>query len=271
MSWEGLLKRHFRCRCQPAFHNNGYHKFTAVYDDRSNRVEERYFGADSQPVLSKAGYHIWKAGYDARDNQIEWAYFDTEGRPVVDSGSGFHRISKVRDEFGRIIEEAYFGADGKPMLDKNGYHKYISRFEAGGVLVEKSDDLGRVVSKAYFDPDWKPILNPAGYHRYMARYDARGNQIEWAYFDTKGQPVIDRDSDVHRMNKVYDELSRVVQEASFSPTVSRPTCSRRVTTSRERERRSAISMCRTAHPGFLDSDFRSLPQHGSHARWASAR
>ena len=87
--------------------------------------------------MSKAGYHVWKASYDARGNQIEWACFDTEEGPVVSRDSGLHRITKVRNDLGRLVEEAYFGVDGKPAVQKNGYHKFISRFEAGGVLVEK--------------------------------------------------------------------------------------------------------------------------------------
>ena len=253
---------------KPTLHKNGFHKFTALYDERGNRIEERYFGPENQPVPSKAGYHLWKASYDARgksieeryfglDNQpilskagyhlwktsydargdpVESACFDTAERPVVDLDSGLHRISKVRDELGRIVEEAYFDPDGKPTLNKNGYHKFTARYDARGNLVEKTsfdlkgwrtvsdnsgvhrfDELGRVVLEAYYDPDGRPIVTKAGYHEYTARYDARGNQIEWAYFDTKERPVIDRDSGVHRISKVYDELGRVVQEAYFGP------------------------------------------------------
>jgi hypothetical protein len=214
--------------------DSGFHRISRVRDELGRLVEEAYFDADGKATLYKDGYHKFTARYDKRDNQVESAYFDTEERPVVDH-SGVHRISRVCDELGRIVEEAYFGVDGKPALDKNGYYKSISRYDARGEVVEKTffdlkgwrkvvdstgihgtDDSGRVVLEAYYD-DWKPILTEAGYHKYTARYDARGNQIEWAYFDTKGGPVIDRDSGVHRINKVYDESRRVVQEVYFGP------------------------------------------------------
>ena len=83
---------------------------------------------------------------------------------MVDRDSGFHRISKVRDELGRVVEEAYFDPDGKPTLHKNGYHKFTARY----------DDRGNRIQERYFGLDNQPILSRAGFHLWKASYDARG-------------------------------------------------------------------------------------------------
>ena len=224
---------------KPALHKDGYHKFTSRYNERGNRIEGRFFGLDNQPILSKAGYHVWKARYDARGNQIEWACFDTEEGPVVSRDSGLHRITKVRNDLGRLVEEAYFGVDGKPALQKNGYHKFTALYDEhdnrieeryfgldnqpilskGGYHVWKAryDARGNRVEDRYFGLDDQPILSKGGYHLGKTSYDARGNPLESAFFDTEERPVADRDSGVHRIGRVRDDFGRIVEEAYFGP------------------------------------------------------
>ena len=222
---------------KPALHKDGYHKFTSRYNERGNRIEGRFFGLDNQPILSKAGYHVWKASYDARGNQIEWACFDTEEGPVVSRDSGLHRITKVRNDLGRLVEEAYFGVDGKPALQKNGYHKFTALYDEDDNRIEERyfgldnqpilskagyhiwkaryDARGNRVEDRYFGLDDQPILSKGGYHLWKTSYDARGNPLESAFFDTEERPVADRDSGVHRISRVRDDLGRIVEEAYF--------------------------------------------------------
>jgi hypothetical protein len=111
------------------------------------------------------------------------------------------------DERGNRIEQRYFGLDNQPIPATAGFYLWKASYDARNNIIEER----------CFAPDNQPMPSKAGYHLLKARYDARDNQIEWAYFDTEERPVIDRDSGVHRITKVYDELRRVVQEAYFGP------------------------------------------------------
>jgi eukaryotic-like serine/threonine-protein kinase len=161
--------------------------------------------------LSKGGYHLWKTTYDARGNPLESAFFDTEERPVTDRDSGVHRISRVRDELGRIVEEAYFGADGKPALHKKGYHKLTALY----------DERGNKIEERYFGLYDRPFLSKSGFHVSKASYDVRGNHIVWACFDTEERPMLSRDSGLHRISRVRDDLGRLVEEAYLILTTNR--------------------------------------------------
>ena len=61
MNWVRIVEEaYFGSDGKPTLQKNGYHKFTALYNERGNRIEERYFGLDNQPILSKAGFHLGK-------------------------------------------------------------------------------------------------------------------------------------------------------------------------------------------------------------------
>jgi hypothetical protein len=203
--------RFFGLDNQPILSKAGYHVWKARYDARGNKVEDRYFGLDDQPILSKGGYHLWKTSYDARGNPLESVFFDTEERPVADRDSAVHRISRVRDELGRIVEETYFGMDGKPTLHKKGYHKFTALYEERGNRIEER----------YFGLHDRPLLSKAGFHVSKASYDVRGNHIVWACFDTEERPMLSRDSGLHRISRVRDDLGRLVEEAYLILTTNR--------------------------------------------------
>ena len=78
--------------------------------------------------------------------------------------------------------------------------------------------LGTRVEVAYFSIDRKPTTHASdGTHKATGRYDERGNRIEWAFFDTKGQPSLNQDG-IHKVTGRYDKRGNQIEWAFFDTT-----------------------------------------------------
>ena len=219
---------------RPTLHKEGWHRWTARYDEQGNRVKEAYFGLDGRPKarvdegifkgcarltweydakgkLRQRGYFVpdGKGGCllrrraDAADHTLEEASFTPEGRPTLHK-DGYHRWTARYDERGNRVEVAYFGLDGKPCLHKQGYHRATRHY----------DERGHQVERAYFGPEGKPCLYKNSYHRVASRYDQRGKLAEWACFGLDGKPCLDKDG-THRWTYRYNERGKLIDEAFF--------------------------------------------------------
>src|SRR5262249_13398373 len=66
----------FDAEGRPMRTSDGSHSCLWHFDSQwSKYLAEAYFGLDGKPCLHKDGYHRWTARYDERGNRIEEAYF----------------------------------------------------------------------------------------------------------------------------------------------------------------------------------------------------
>jgi hypothetical protein len=222
---------------KPVMLKNGYAKRTRRYDDDGNAVEEAYFGTDGEPIVSEDGYARITKRYDALGHITGWAHFGVRGEKVIGTKEDYHRAEVVPDERGNRLEFAAFGLDGKPVLYKDGYFRWVDRYDAHNHLVEQAfygidnepavntsagnarliqtfNTRGKVIEVALFGTDGRPILGKNGYAKRTDRYNDYGDLVEEAYFGTDGEPVAEDDG-YARLGRVVDGDGRVVQEAYF--------------------------------------------------------
>ena len=188
---------------RPTLHKDGYHRWTALYDERGKAVEVASFGLNGKPCLCKEGYHRETRTYDTRGNWTEQAYFDEQGRPMVNR-HGVAREVSVYDDRDREISRSWFDAAGKPKVHKEfGDAKltwdydskgklrqscyFVPNGKGGCVLRRRADATDRTLEEASFSPEGRPTLAKDGYHRWTGRYDERGRLVATAVFDVTGQ------------------------------------------------------------------------------------
>ena len=233
-----LEQAYFAPTGQPILHKEGYHRWTARYNQRHKRVEESYFGLDGRPtarvdevpfkgcarltweyddkgelrqrcyfVADGKGGCVLRRRADAADRTLELAFFTPEGRPTLHK-DGNHRFTARFDKRGNQVERAFFGLDGKPCLIKNGYHRFTNRY----------DKFGHRVEWACFGLDGKPCRNKDGTHRWAVRYDERGNKLEEAYFGVDGRPAVcaqGASKGYARLTWEYDGTGKLRQRCYF--------------------------------------------------------
>ena len=218
---------------RPVLHANGYHRWTARYDQRGNLVEGTVFGLDDKPCLHRYGYHRWVARYDDHGYQVEWMGFGIDAAPCLCS-QGHHRWTARYNDHGHQVEVAFFGLDDRPRALAQGVYRGFARLtsdydskgklrqrgywvpdgKGGCVLCRRADAADRTLERVYFTPAGRPALNREGIHRLVFRFDERGNRIEGAFFGLDGKPCLYRDGN-HRWTARYDQRGRQVEWAYF--------------------------------------------------------
>jgi hypothetical protein len=214
---------------KPVLFAEGYHRWTAKYDEPGNQLGRAFFGTDGKPCLSVWGQHRFTEKYDERGNRIEAAFFGIDGEPCLHR-SGVHRWTAKFDERGNQVEFVNFGTDGQLINNKEGFARRRKTYDGKGQLREtaywvatpegtlalqkRQDGAGRVLEEAFFTPDGKAALFANGQHRWTLKYDERGNRIEGANFGLDGKPCLTR-SGVHRWAAKYDERGNKFEEATF--------------------------------------------------------
>ncbi len=192
---------YFGLRGEPVFHRTtGQHRWTERHDERGNSLEGAHFGVRGEPILNReTGVHRFTARYDARGNRTAHANFGIEGEPVLGRLSDSHRWTASHDEGGRHLELAHFGIDGKPLANKWGWARIVKRYDRAGNL---SEELF-----------WK--ATPEGALTFWKREDAKGRVVEWALLTPEGRPTVDPEGAFHRSVVRFDGQGRRVAGAFF--------------------------------------------------------
>jgi hypothetical protein len=194
---------------------DGYHSWTAKYDERGDRVEWAAFGRNGEPVTTTWGYHRWFIRQDSRGRKekvferatptgqlvfwkreapggrlLECVYLDADGKPALDPEGAYHRTVRRYDDRARLVEIAYFGLDGKPAASV-GVHRLAVHYDPDGGWEERS-----------FGTDGKPVLNDRGFHRMTVRFDRSNHCRVTSFFGTDGKPV----RHAHGYDRVVSDL-----------------------------------------------------------------
>ncbi len=190
---------------EPVQMAEGYHGIRYVFDSASRLTESMLFDPGGKPARHpKDFWHRCVSKYDDRGNMVELAYFGVDGKPVADA-DGVSRTMWTFDDADRYLTWRCYGADGKAGLDKNGIHE--TRFSYDG--------RGNVTRWTNFGTDRKPILCAAGYHIMAQAYDERGNVIEASYLGVGGEPVVEKESRLHRITYAYNSKGQQTEMRMF--------------------------------------------------------
>jgi S1-C subfamily serine protease len=95
-------------------HEDGWHRWTARYNDRDKVTEFANFGVDGKPTLHKTGYHKRAHRYDDRGKELEISYFGVNGQPG-NLKAGYARLTRIYNDKGQRIDEVASDAAGKPV------------------------------------------------------------------------------------------------------------------------------------------------------------
>ena len=212
----------------------GDQKLATTFDERGNVIEERYFGTDGRPCQVKDGYAIVRMKYDERGEETEWACFDAGDRPILDKPNNIHKLVQSYDGQGNIVETRYFGVDDQPSPHRDGYAIARSKYDEQGNRIEWAcfdtrdkptldtssashrtiqayDQRGKLIETTYVGVDGLPCAQKDGYAIVRLKYNEHGDQIEWACFDTQGQPALDKTTGNHRTLFSFDEQGRTTE------------------------------------------------------------
>ena len=212
---------------KPCISKDGEGIEKANYDPEGNLSEIGCFDNAGKPCMSRYGYAKKTLKYNDLGYPIELAYFDGQGHPAIEQSTGAHQQKRTYDARGNALEESYYGVDGKPNVTKSGYAKMSAKYDdlghqvewacfdlLGQPAIEQSlgthmsrqiyDAQGNVLETSYYGVDGKPHATKSGYAKINAKFDDLGHQIEWACYDTLGQPAIEQSLGTHLSRTVYD-------------------------------------------------------------------
>jgi YD repeat-containing protein len=215
---------------KPTASTDGFARVVRAYDERNRLTGEAYFGPDDKPARGKNGYARYQARLDELGRILEVAYFGPDGRPTP-GAKGACRFTATYDDRGQRTSERYFGPDDQPILLGEGNAGFDAKYNSAGRRTEATylgldlrplfrqefDEQGRlVVHTLYRNPTRRPDPNdPTRFSpQVRRRFDERGREVEMAYFDAMGKPVL-HPSGFARVNASYDASGLVREERYF--------------------------------------------------------
>lgn len=179
----------------------GYAILRSTYDDNGNETERAFFDDNDKPVNVDLGYAKWVSEYDEFGNMTKRTYYNKGGAVCVIK-DGYAIISMKYDERGNIVESQYFDETGKPA--KNFYvNKYTY------------DNRDNETEFSIFTSDQKPATNANGFHRRTQIYNNRNNVTEIHFYDTKGEPTINKEDGYASAKYTYDDKGNIVHVEFF--------------------------------------------------------
>lgn len=224
-----------------------YARFTAVYNNNNQELENAYYGTDGQlTVNSSCGYAMLTMQYLENGKCSGWTYYGADGEPVTLPSVGYASIIKTYDEAGRIVAEAYLDQDGQPVLSGKGYAKTIMRYDGRGnctlqsyygtddrlripaftsyASVERAfDEAGRIISERYLDTNGRQIACGYGYAKTTWAYDGSGNCTECRYYASDGELIIRPSTGYAAFRRRFDSSGRLIEEEYLDADLERVT------------------------------------------------
>ena len=199
---------------RPTISAYGYATVRMEYDKQRRLIKEEYFDAEGRPSANSTGEHARIFVRDARGNISEELHRGIDGRLVADK-NGVARYVYTHDDLDRSVRDLYYGADGKPSLHKDYYSEgsYVEYDDYGRRrLLQRTDheghptrlrhsitdfaqqlfrydERGQVVETLFLNPD-STLCESMSCARMAIEYDERGRERMLAYFDAKGNPML---------------------------------------------------------------------------------
>jgi hypothetical protein len=194
--------------------DEGYAGWQAEYDDLGRRTSTRHIGLRREPVIVPAqGIAGWRSLFDQWGREVERMYFDTEENPVT-SFQGDAGWRAKYDAVGNQIEIRYVDTKGAPALHAwNDKEKFAG---SGYARVERSYDArGNMREEAYFGLDGERVVHPDRFSRVVHEYDERSNRTRTSYFGAGDEPVRNRRTAFHSVQRTYDDHGNAIEVRYF--------------------------------------------------------
>lgn len=172
-------EKYFGADDRPIGYRGMFVGMSFIYDDRGNEIERRYFDSAGKPTWSGDGSYGTLTQYDGRGNQVRQMFVDAQNKPYA-KAKGYATVVSTYDPRNNLKLRTYLDEAEKPVLTASGYASYANEY----------DSRGRLVRQHLLGIDGKPLPSPAVSMQTFA-YDERGNQVEEAYFDAAGKPILD--------------------------------------------------------------------------------
>jgi len=171
-----IMQALFNENDKPVLEDNSFHKWTAVYNDLDDRVEQAFFGVDSTPVLYN-GYHkvIWK--YKEKSHQIiELSFWGINDEQVMANDMQFHKMILDYDSDNREILTVSYDTNSELIfMRKTEYDEY-------GRIKSQTETNGKGVSTIYVYEYEGDAVNA----NKVKEYDGKGNLTKTHRYTDKG-------------------------------------------------------------------------------------
>lgn len=193
------------------------HKWTSVFNDLGQYVEESYYGTNGELCLNSLGYARAEYKYDSKGRIVTKRFYDCEGKytvlynkigdNAVIGGFAMDSIAYISDrkfityrmdergivndcDFCSAIELTETRGD---TLLSTYYNKNFIRatnYDGYAMRMVVCDDLRRPIDIQYFNQDSVRCDSRYGFSRMQYVFDERGNLIKSSYYD-KGDNLVD--------------------------------------------------------------------------------
>jgi eukaryotic-like serine/threonine-protein kinase len=180
---------------------DGYHGFTAEYDEQGNQTVVIYIGLDDKPMPTADGYATVRMGYDLRSKLTLMRFYGVQDEPILSKKDGYHGSEAQYDEQGNKTVVTYIGLDGKPMPIADGYATVRMAYDA----------RGRLIRQTFHGVKGEPVRHKDGYYGRSREYDERGNQTVVIYIGKDGKPMPIADG-YAIFKSTYDSRGYVIQQ-----------------------------------------------------------
>lgn len=189
---------------QPMRDARGTFGLSYTYDDQGRRVAIAAVDAKGQPLKGVPGQaNLARAEWDGDEvKRVFWR--DSEGRAAYSQG-GVSEVRIERDTWGNMRQESFFDVEGRSIIS-SAWRYAIKRYAY--------DDAGRVIGTSLHDASGAPLL-AYGFHREERRVSADGRQVEYRFFDPRGQLVPNRRLRCAIQREEFNERGWMVRQSCF--------------------------------------------------------
>jgi hypothetical protein len=214
---------------KPALHLQGFHRWTARFDEMGREVGRAFFGVDGRPTRTRLGFSSFTRRYDEHNRPVEEAFFDEAGRPTRHNKKG-HRWTVRFDDRGRMVEMSGWDTEGRPDChEPEGRARLRWTFDSRGGAHEWNEAPGadgqwlhsvrrspepKVWETAWMTAAGQPALHRDGFHKAVVRLGLDNVPVEVAYFGLDGKPARHADG-FHRLTRRFDDNGHLLEENWF--------------------------------------------------------
>jgi serine/threonine-protein kinase len=191
---------------KPAADSSGRGIIQHTDDDTPDGAETRVFDVDGKPMAVQ-GVHLVRSTWSDVVQLTSWLDFGIHDEPVVSLDANVHTHGK------NITWNAESRTREVMWVDESGRTR-PERSDSFAKFRETSDARGRTTLVEFLDGDGNAVMRHGDSATIRAVWDDRDDQIEVAYFDATGRPMIGAQG-YAKQAVVYDEHGHTIERRSY--------------------------------------------------------
>lgn len=218
----------------PCKNENGIYCIRSEYNELGQQMQLAYYREDGQTLMKlNDGYAVWKAEYDLQGNMVRDEFLDEQGKLCMTS-LGYAVELYEYDDKGNLLQNRFCDTESR-LVSIYGIAGYNYDYDSRGNLIKfypvgvnekpyseknietyKYDDLNNQVEIAYWNAAGKPVIHSDGYHKLVKKYDSKNQIIELKYFGNDDELMNLKGYNYAIARYVYDQYGNIIDEYYFN-------------------------------------------------------